>query len=90
MLCGPFPGPGALIAVVGPNGCGKSVIGDAIAFVLGGNRKMLRAAGGLSALVNQHRIAQGKSNAKASGTLSDRLLYHERTCPNQIIDQPPY
>ena len=63
MTFGPLPGPGSLVAVVGPNGCGKSVVGEAIAFALGGSRKMLRA-GSLAALINQQRSAQGSNSAK--------------------------
>ncbi|WIA31005.1 hypothetical protein OEZ86_001046 [Tetradesmus obliquus] len=50
--------------IVGPNGCGKSVVGEAIAFALGGNRKMLRA-GSLAGLVNQERRAAGCRTAQA-------------------------
>ncbi len=57
-----MPGPGSLIAVVGPNGCGKSVVGEAIAFALGGNKKMLRASN-LGALINQQRAAAGHRDA---------------------------
>ena len=49
----------AFTSIVGPNGCGKSVIGEAIAYALGGSRKMLRART-LQALIHQ-----GSSSAQA-------------------------
>lgn len=61
-----FIGPlGPLTAVVGPNGVGKSVVGEAIAFALGGNKKMLRAKA-LSALANNERRAAGNSMAQVA------------------------
>ncbi|GAX80032.1 hypothetical protein CEUSTIGMA_g7471.t1 [Chlamydomonas eustigma] len=63
VICGPLPGPAALIAVVGPNGCGKSVIGEAIAFVLGGNKRMLRAKY-LETMINQKCLDDRQEFAK--------------------------
>ncbi|KAI3436873.1 hypothetical protein D9Q98_006283 [Chlorella vulgaris] len=42
---------GPFTAICGPNGTGKSVVGEAIAFALGGNARMMRARS-LAALVN--------------------------------------
>jgi chromosome segregation ATPase len=43
---------GPFTCVVGPNGCGKSVFGEAIAFALGGSKRMLRVQN-LSSLINE-------------------------------------
>uniref|UniRef100_A0A7S3VII4 RecF/RecN/SMC N-terminal domain-containing protein n=1 Tax=Dunaliella tertiolecta TaxID=3047 RepID=A0A7S3VII4_DUNTE len=51
-------------SIIGPNGCGKSVIGECIAFALGGNRRMLRAKNGV-ALVNKERLCNLAATSSA-------------------------
>jgi len=48
---------------VGPNGCGKSAIGEAVAFALGGNKRMLRAKS-YDALINSELRARGVYEAQ--------------------------
>ncbi|KAK9828821.1 hypothetical protein WJX72_002267 [[Myrmecia] bisecta] len=69
--------------VIGPNGCGKSVVGEAIAFALGGNARMLRAKS-LAMLLNT-KGAQAAANYVAQVTLvfglpnSNDTLYIRRS-----------
>lgn len=60
---------GRFTCVVGPNGCGKSVVGEAIAFALGGSKKMLRA-NGQAALINQQLKEAGPAQAQVTVCLS--------------------
>jgi chromosome segregation ATPase len=53
---------GDFTAVVGPNGCGKSIIGEALAWVLGGSKRMLRAKT-LASLVNTDHSITGANMA---------------------------
>ncbi|PRW44928.1 nuclear condensin complex subunit isoform A [Chlorella sorokiniana] len=55
---------GRFTCVVGPNGCGKSVVGEAIAFALGGNARMMRARN-LGALVTN--LGGGGSGGGSDG-----------------------
>jgi hypothetical protein len=53
---------------VGPNGCGKSVFGEAIAFALGGSKRMLRVQN-LSSLINE-RVMRSDNPVAEVGTKS--------------------
>ncbi|KAF5828346.1 hypothetical protein DUNSADRAFT_17757 [Dunaliella salina] len=55
-------------SIIGPNGCGKSVIGECIAFALGGNRRMLRAKNGI-ALVNKERLHEVSASSSVGTTV---------------------
>src|SRR6184192_3916072 len=74
-----FTGEG-ITAVVGPNGCGKSNVADAIAWVLGEQRiKHLRGA------EMKDVIFQGSRNRKPSG-MAEVVLHLER---DLFIDHEP-
>src|SRR2546430_3653474 len=74
-----FTGEG-ITAVVGPNGCGKSNVADAIAWVLGEQRiKHLRGA------EMKDVIFQGSRNRKPSG-MAEVVLHLER---DQFIEHEP-
>lgn len=61
---------GGIVAVVGPNGCGKSNLVDAILWGLGeGNARQLRAASGADVIFN------GSSRRKAVGFAEVSLLF---------------
>src|SRR5579871_4266147 len=61
---------GGIIAVVGPNGCGKSNLVDAILWGLGeGNARQLRATS------SQDVIFSGSSNRKGLGFTEVTLLF---------------
>ncbi|KAK9844013.1 hypothetical protein WJX81_001928 [Elliptochloris bilobata] len=67
---GPFPY--GLSAIVGANGCGKSVIGEAIAFALGGGKALLRAKQ-LSSLVNSDLAQQHHPEAQVTLTFESKV-----------------
>src|SRR5258708_10323868 len=74
-----FTGDG-ITGVVGPNGCGKSNVADAIAWVLGEQRiKHLRGA------EMKDVIFQGSSNRKPSG-MAEVVLHLER---DEVVEQEP-
>src|SRR5438132_11244211 len=74
-----FTGEG-ITAVVGPNGCGKSNVADAIAWVLGEQRiKHLRGA------EMKDVIFQGSRNRRPSG-MAEVVLHLER---DQFIEHEP-
>ncbi|HEY5634837.1 MAG TPA: chromosome segregation protein SMC [Burkholderiaceae bacterium] len=65
-----FEMPGQLVGVVGPNGCGKSNIMDAVRWVLGESR-----ASELRGESMQDVIFSGSSERKASGRASVELVF---------------
>lgn len=67
------PFPGSLVAVVGPNGCGKSNIIDAVKWVLGeSSAKNLRGESMADVIFN------GSSQRKALGQASVELIFDNR------------
>eukprot|EP00775_Hariotina_reticulata_P009969 gene9969-10123_t len=78
---------GNFTCVVGPNGCGKSVVGEAIAFALGGNRKMLRA-NSLAVLLNQEvKAAGGKTAQEQLQTELALFNIHTNAVDRYIVTQ---
>ncbi len=64
------PFPGRLVGVVGPNGCGKSNVIDAVRWVMGeSSAKMLRGESMADVIFN------GSSNRKPVGTATIELLF---------------
>ncbi|HSF48971.1 MAG TPA: chromosome segregation protein SMC, partial [Burkholderiales bacterium] len=65
--------PGALVGVVGPNGCGKSNVIDAVRWVLGESR-----AGALRGEVMQDVIFNGSATRKPVSRASVELIFDNR------------
>ena len=65
-----FQVPGQLVGVVGPNGCGKSNIIDAVRWVLGESK-----ASELRGESMQDVIFNGSTNRKAAGRASVELVF---------------
>ncbi len=69
--------PGGMTAVVGPNGCGKSNITDALAWVLGEQRASLLRGAEMSDVIfsgTSDRRATGMAEVKLSLEMADALL----------------
>ncbi|KIZ05950.1 hypothetical protein MNEG_2010 [Monoraphidium neglectum] len=69
MVIGPLSE--GLTCVVGPNGTGKSIVGEAIAFTLGGAKRMLRAKS-LVSLINETAALEDAA-ARAQAQLQELL-----------------
>jgi chromosome segregation protein len=81
-----FPGEG-IAAVVGPNGCGKSNISDAISWVLGEqSAKTLRGVRMEDVIFAGTRDRKPTGMAEVSLTLIDPQVYEGQICGDPVID----